>query len=49
MTDHLLDHVRPHIDHSTEERIAYIQTPRWTDRRDRGDCLRGGRGRGEVP
>ena len=29
MADHLLDHVRPHLDRSTEERIAYIQTPRW--------------------
>lgn len=29
MTDHLLDHVRPHLDLSTEERIAYIQAPRW--------------------
>uniref|UniRef100_Q11MK9 TniB n=1 Tax=Chelativorans sp. (strain BNC1) TaxID=266779 RepID=Q11MK9_CHESB len=29
MTDHLLDHVRPHLDRSTEERIAYIQAPRW--------------------
>lgn len=29
MADHLLDHVRPHLDHSTEERIAYIQAPRW--------------------
>jgi len=29
MADHLLDHVRPHLDHSTEKRIAYIQPPRW--------------------
>lgn len=29
MTDHLLDHVRPHLDRGTEERIAYIQAPRW--------------------
>ena len=29
MTGHLLDHVRPHLDRSTEERIAYIQAPRW--------------------
>ncbi|MBP0440328.1 TniB family NTP-binding protein [Tianweitania sediminis] len=29
MADHLLDHVRPHLDRSTEERIAYIQAPRW--------------------
>ena len=29
MAEHLLDHVRPHLDRSTEERIAYIQSPRW--------------------
>ena len=29
MADHLLDHVRPYLDRSTEERIAYIQVPRW--------------------
>lgn len=29
MADHLLDHVRPHLDYGTEERIAYIQAPRW--------------------
>lgn len=29
MTDHLLDHVRPHLDRSTEERLTYIQAPRW--------------------
>ncbi|GLS34904.1 hypothetical protein GCM10010869_04920 [Mesorhizobium tianshanense] len=29
MADHLLDHVRPYLDRSIEERIAYIQAPRW--------------------
>ena len=29
MVDHLLDHVRPVLDRSMEERIAYIQAPRW--------------------
>lgn len=29
MADHLLDHVRPYLARSTEERIAYIQAPRW--------------------
>ncbi len=29
MADHLLDHVRPYLDRSVEERIAYIQAPRW--------------------
>lgn len=29
MSDHLLDHVRPVLDRSMEERIAYIQAPRW--------------------
>ncbi|MFC3721922.1 TniB family NTP-binding protein [Neoaquamicrobium sediminum] len=29
MADHLLDNVRPHLDHGTAERIAYIQAPRW--------------------
>ncbi|MCO5066946.1 MAG: TniB family NTP-binding protein [Rhizobiaceae bacterium] len=29
MADHLLDHVRPYLDRSMEERIAYIQAPRW--------------------
>jgi len=29
VADHLLDHVRPHLDRSPEERIAYIQAPRW--------------------
>lgn len=29
MADHLLDHVRPHLDHGTAGRIAYIQAPRW--------------------
>lgn len=27
--DHLLEHVRPYLDRSLEERIAYIQAPRW--------------------
>ena len=29
MADHLLDHVRPHLDRSVEDRIAYIRAPRW--------------------
>lgn len=29
MADHLLDHVRPYLDRSMEERIAYIRAPRW--------------------
>ncbi|AYG61814.1 TniB family NTP-binding protein [Rhizobium jaguaris] len=29
MPDHLLDHVRPYLDRSREERIAYIRAPRW--------------------
>ncbi|MGO4562732.1 TniB family NTP-binding protein [Rhizobiales bacterium 3FA27D7] len=29
MSEHLLDHVRPFLDRSTETRIAYIQAPRW--------------------
>ncbi|GGA94582.1 hypothetical protein GCM10011491_23590 [Brucella endophytica] len=29
MADHLLDHVRPYLDRSMEERIAHIQAPRW--------------------
>jgi len=29
MADHLLDHVRPYLDRAMEERIAYIQAPRW--------------------
>lgn len=29
MADHLLDHVRPYLDQSMEERIAYILAPRW--------------------
>src|SRR5690606_32712010 len=29
MSEHLLDHVRPYLDRSTETRIAYIQAPRW--------------------
>ncbi|MBM2712852.1 TniB family NTP-binding protein [Mesorhizobium caraganae] len=29
MMDHLLDHVRPYLDRSTENRIAYIQAQRW--------------------
>lgn len=29
MSDHLFDHVRPVLDRSMEERIAYIQAPRW--------------------
>ena len=29
MADHLLDHVRAHLDRSLEDRIAYIQAPRW--------------------
>ena len=29
MADHLLDHVRPYLDRSMKERIAYIQAPRW--------------------
>ena len=29
MADHLLDHVRPYLDRSLEDRIAYIRSPRW--------------------
>lgn len=29
MPNHLLDHVRSHLDRSPEERIAYIRAPRW--------------------
>lgn len=29
MTDHLLDHVRPHLERSMQERAAYIQAQRW--------------------
>jgi SpoVK/Ycf46/Vps4 family AAA+-type ATPase len=29
MADHLLDHVRPYLDRSEDDRIAYIQAPRW--------------------
>lgn len=29
MADHLLDHVRPYLDRSLEERIAYIRAPLW--------------------
>lgn len=29
MKDHLLDHVRPYLDRSMEERAAYIQAQRW--------------------
>jgi SpoVK/Ycf46/Vps4 family AAA+-type ATPase len=29
MADHLLDHVRPYLDGSLEDRIAYIRAPRW--------------------
>ncbi|KUM28573.1 NTP-binding protein [Mesorhizobium loti] len=29
MADHLLDHVNLYLDRSTEDRIAYIQAPRW--------------------
>ena len=29
MADHLLDHVRPYLDRSLEDRIAYIRAPRW--------------------
>jgi SpoVK/Ycf46/Vps4 family AAA+-type ATPase len=29
VADHLLDHVRTHLDRSMEERITYIQAPRW--------------------
>ncbi|WP_246252667.1 TniB family NTP-binding protein [Allomesorhizobium camelthorni] len=29
MADHLLDHVRPYLDRSVEDRIAYIRAPRW--------------------
>lgn len=29
MADHLLDHVRPYLDRSLEDRIAYIEAPRW--------------------
>lgn len=29
MTDHLLDHVRPYLGRSIEDRIAYIRAPRW--------------------
>ena len=29
MADHLLDQVRPYLNRSTEERISYIQAPRW--------------------
>ena len=29
MSDHLLEHVRPYLDSSREERIAYVRAPRW--------------------
>ncbi len=29
MCTHLFDHVRPYLDRSIEDRIAYIQAPRW--------------------
>src|SRR5271166_3035034 len=29
MDDHLFDHVRPYLDRSLEDRIAYIRAPRW--------------------
>jgi hypothetical protein len=29
MADHLLDHVRPYLDRSVEDRIAYVRAPRW--------------------
>ncbi|RWI36090.1 TniB family NTP-binding protein [Mesorhizobium sp.] len=29
MADHLLEHVRPYLDRSVEDRIAYIGAPRW--------------------
>ncbi len=29
MDDHLFDHVRPYLDRSLEDRIAYIRSPRW--------------------
>ncbi len=29
MADHLLDHVRPYLDRSLEDRIAFIRSPRW--------------------
>lgn len=29
MADHLLDHVRPYLDRSLEDRVAYIRAPRW--------------------
>jgi SpoVK/Ycf46/Vps4 family AAA+-type ATPase len=29
MADHLLDRVRPHLDRSVEDRIAYMRAPRW--------------------
>ena len=35
MADHLLDHVRPYLDRSLEDRIAYIRAPRWIGHRGR--------------
>ncbi len=29
MADHLFDHVRPYLDRSLEDRIAYFRAPRW--------------------
>ncbi|WP_392713374.1 TniB family NTP-binding protein [Rhizobium ruizarguesonis] len=29
MSDHLFDHVRPLLDRSNEERVAYVRAPRW--------------------
>ena len=29
MADQLLDHVRPYLDRSLEDRIAFIRSPRW--------------------
>lgn len=29
MGDHLLEHVRPYLQRTVEERVAYIQAPRW--------------------
>lgn len=39
MADHLLDHVRPWLDRSPEDRIAYIRAPRWIGHHGAGRAL----------
>lgn len=39
MADHLLDHVRPWLDCSPDERIAYIRAPRWIGHHGAGRAL----------